>query len=44
MALPLSMMAMNMTSVSANDEFPADDSENYLEVQSGGESQKKRKR
>ena len=39
-ALPLSMMAMNITSVFADDEFPVDDLENYLEVQSGGEAKR----
>ena len=42
-ALPLSMMAMNITSVFADDEFPVDDLENYLEVQSGGEAMRIRK-
>lgn len=32
MVLPLSMIVMNINSVLADDEFPTDDSENYLEI------------
>jgi hypothetical protein len=41
MVLPLSMIVMNINSVLADDEFPTDDSENYLEIQSGGEDKRK---
>lgn len=34
--IPIFMMVMNVSSTFASDEFPQDDSENYIEIQSGG--------